>query len=96
MLLMLSITVPVSLSRHGGQRDVDGHLVAIEVGVEGRTYQRMELDGAAFDQHRLEGLDAQTVKGGRARSNITGRSLITSSRMCQTSGDERSTMRLRP
>jgi hypothetical protein len=42
---------------------VHGHLVAVEVGVEGRTDQRMELDGAAFDQDWLEGLDAQAVQG---------------------------------
>lgn len=44
---------------------MDSHLVAVEVGVEGRTYQRMQLDGLAFDQHRLERLDAQTVQGRR-------------------------------
>ena len=48
------------------QRQVHGHLVAVEVGVEGGTHQRMQLDGAAFHQHRLKGLDAQTVQGGRA------------------------------
>ena len=48
----------------GGQGQVDGHLVAVEVGVEGGAHQRVDLDGLALDQHRLEGLDAQTVKGG--------------------------------
>ena len=52
--------------RHGGQRHVDGHLVAVEVGVERRTDQRVQLDGAALNQHRLEGLDAETVQRGRA------------------------------
>ncbi len=39
------------------------HLVAVEVGVEGGTDQRMELDRLALDQHRLEGLDAEAVQG---------------------------------
>ena len=39
-----------------------GHLVAVEVGVEGGADQRVQLDGLALDQHRLEGLDAQTVQ----------------------------------
>ena len=37
-------------------------LVAVEVGVEGRTYQRMQLNRLALDQHRLKGLDAETVQ----------------------------------
>ena len=45
------------------QRHVDGHLVAVEVGVEGGTDQRVQLDGLALDQDRLEGLDAETVQG---------------------------------
>ena len=49
--------------RFDGQRHVDGHLVAVEVGVERRTDERMELDGLAFDQHRLESLDAEAVQG---------------------------------
>jgi len=48
------------------QRDVDGHLVAVEVGVERRANQRVQLDGLAFDQHRLERLDAQAVQRRRA------------------------------
>ena len=38
------------------------HLVAVEVGVEGRTRERVQLDGAALDQHRFECLDAQAVQ----------------------------------
>ncbi len=38
------------------------HLVTVEVGVEGRTDQRMELDGPTFDQDRFKGLDTQAVK----------------------------------
>ena len=48
------------------QRHVNGHLVTIEVSVERGTDQRMQLDRLTFDQHRLESLDAETVKGRRA------------------------------
>ena len=44
------------------QRHVHGHLVAVEVGVERGADQRMQLDGLAFDQHRLERLDAETMQ----------------------------------
>ena len=42
-----------------------GHLVAVEVGVEGGADQRVDLDGLALDQHGLEGLDAEAVQRGR-------------------------------
>src|SRR3546814_1452849 len=42
------------------ERHVDGHLVTVEVGVERGADQRMQLDGLAFDQHRLERLDARS------------------------------------
>ena len=45
------------------QRNVYRHLVAVEVGVERRANQRVDLDCFAFHQHRLECLNAQTVKG---------------------------------
>ena len=48
----------------GRQRQVHGHLVAVEVGVEGGAHQRVDLDGLALDQHRLEGLDAEAVQRG--------------------------------
>ena len=48
------------------QRDVHRHLVAVEVGVVRRAHQRMQLDGLAFDQHRLECLDAEAMQGRRA------------------------------
>ena len=41
---------------------MDGHLVAVEVGVEALADQRMDADGVAFDQHRLERLDAHAVQ----------------------------------
>ena len=48
------------------QRHVHSHLVAVEVGVEGRTDERMQLNRLALDQHRLEGLDAEAMERGRA------------------------------
>ena len=50
----------------GRQRDVDRHLVAVEVGVISGTGQRMQLERAALDQDRLKGLDAEAVQGRRA------------------------------
>ena len=51
--------------RLGRQRQVDRHLVAVEVGVERRADERVDLDGLALDEHRLEGLDAEAVQRGR-------------------------------
>ena len=48
--------------RLDGERQVDGHLVAVEVGVEPLADQRVNADGVAFDQHRLERLDAHAVQ----------------------------------
>src|ERR1700729_504958 len=48
------------------QRDVHGHLVAVEVGVERGANQRMQLNRLALDQHRLERLDAQPMQRRRA------------------------------
>ncbi len=45
------------------QRQVHSHLVAVEVRVERGAHQRVDLDGLALDQLRLEGLDAETVQG---------------------------------
>ena len=42
--------------------NVHGHLVAVEVSVEGRANERVNTDGLAFDQHRLESLNAKAVK----------------------------------
>ena len=47
------------------QREVNCHLVTVEVRVERGTHQRMDLDGFALDQLRLERLDTQTVQGRR-------------------------------
>ena len=46
----------------GGQRQMDSHLVAVKVSVEGGADQRVQLDGATLDQNRLERLNAQTVQ----------------------------------
>ena len=51
------------LHRPARQRNVDGHLVAVEVGVESRAHERVNLYGAPVDQARLEGLDAEPVQG---------------------------------
>ena len=45
-----------------GERHVNRHLIAVEVGVVSGADQGMELDGLAFDQHWLEGLNAETVQ----------------------------------
>ena len=52
--------------RLGRQRHVHSHLVAVEVGVERRTSQRVQFDRAAFHQHRFKCLDTQAVQGGGA------------------------------
>ena len=51
--------------------DVHGHLVAVEVGVERRADERMQLDCLAFDESRLERLDAEAIQR-RARISSTG------------------------
>ena len=45
---------------------VHGHLVAVEVGVERRAGQGMQLDGQTFYKDGLERLDAEAVQRGRA------------------------------
>ena len=45
------------------QGDVDGHLVAVEIGVERGADERVDVDGLALDELGLEGLDAQAVQG---------------------------------
>ena len=44
------------------ERQVHGHLVTVEVGVECRTCQRVQLDSLTLDHLGLEGLDTQTVQ----------------------------------
>ena len=52
--------------RLGAERHVHGHLVTVEVGVERRADERVDLDSLALDELRLERLDAQTVQRRRA------------------------------
>ena len=44
------------------KRYVDGHLVSVEVGVEGRADERVEADRLTFDKHGLKSLDTETVQ----------------------------------
>src|SRR5947207_1785450 len=60
----LKITRPRLGLRLRGERQVHGHLVAVEVGVECVADERMDLDRLALDEHRLEGLDAEAVQRG--------------------------------
>ena len=42
-----------------------GHLISVKVGVESGTHQGMNFDGLSFNQHRLEGLYAESMQGWR-------------------------------
>ena len=42
-----------------------GHLITVEVGVERRAHERMDLDGLALDELWLKGLNAEAVQGRR-------------------------------
>ena len=44
------------------QRKMYRHLVTVKIGVERRTYQRVELDRLTLDQDRLKSLDSKPVK----------------------------------
>ena len=46
------------------ERQVNSHLVTVEVGVECRTDERVKLNCLSFDKLRLESLDTQSVKSG--------------------------------
>ena len=43
-----------------------GHLIAVEVGVERRADERVDTNGLAFDEHRLERLNAKSMQRRRA------------------------------
>ena len=47
----------------GRERQVNRHLVAVEVSVERRTHERMQLNSLTLNQLRLERLNTQTVQG---------------------------------
>jgi len=66
MLFEESIRMRASACASADSGKVDGHLVAVEVGVERMTDERVHLDRLAFDEHRLESLDAQAVERRRA------------------------------
>jgi hypothetical protein len=46
-----------------GKWYVDGHLVTIEVSIEGATHHRVEADSLSFDEDWLERLNRQTMEG---------------------------------
>ena len=64
MLLVDSISVWASTWASIDKRQVDRHLVTVEVGVESFAGQRMQMDRIAFHQHRLERHDAHAVQRG--------------------------------
>ena len=51
--------------RLDAQRDVHGHLIAVEIGVERGADQRVQLDRFTLDQHRVEGLNAKAMESWR-------------------------------
>ncbi len=62
MLFDDSIRMRASACASARQRQVHGHLVTVEVGVERLTHQRVQLNCLALHQLRLEGLDAEAVQ----------------------------------
>src|SRR5260370_16664421 len=44
------------------ERHMHRHLVTVEVGIEGRADQGMELNGASFNQHRFKSLNTQAMQ----------------------------------
>ena len=45
------------------KRQVDCHLVTVEVGVEAFAHQWMQVDRVTFDQYRLKRLNTHSVQG---------------------------------
>src|SRR4051812_45282233 len=45
---------------------MDGHLIAVEVGIESFAHQRMKLNGVALHKDRLERLNSHAVERRRA------------------------------
>src|SRR5687768_13798661 len=41
---------------------MDGHLIPVEIGIKCLTYQRRDLNRLSLNQHRLKGLDTQSMK----------------------------------
>src|SRR5690606_32223722 len=48
--------------RFGRKRNVNSHLVAVKIGIERRTDERMDLDRLTFDKHRFKRLNTEAVK----------------------------------
>ena len=92
MLLLDSMRMRASACA-SAPAQVDGHLVAVEVGVEGAAHERVQLDGLALDELGLEGLDAQAVQGG---GSVEQHGVLADDlgQDAQTLGLARSTMRL--
>ena len=66
MLFEDSIRMRASACAPARERKMDGHLVAVEVRVVRRADQRMQMDRFAFDEHRLERLNAEAMERRRA------------------------------
>ena len=41
---------------------MDSHLIAVKIGVECSTHQRMQLDSLSFNQRRFKSLNTQTMQ----------------------------------
>ena len=46
------------------QRQVNRHLVTVEISIEAFAHERMQRDGVALDQSRLKSLNTHTVQSG--------------------------------
>ena len=62
MLFAESMSTRASACASAERGRCDGHLVAVEVGVERVADERVHLDRLALDEHRLERLDAEPVQ----------------------------------
>jgi len=69
MLWEASISVEASIWAFRRERDVNGHLVSVEIRVERGADQRVNADGLALDQHRLERLNARGARGSAVEQN---------------------------
>ena len=61
-LLVDMISARLSSWASTDKRHVNGHLVAVEIGIERGAHQRMQLNGLALDQDRLERLDTEAMQ----------------------------------
>jgi len=48
----------------GTKRQMNSHLIAVEIGVVGGASQGVQLQSATFGEHGLKSLNAQAVKSG--------------------------------